>query len=271
MAKKPTKSRRPANEKTLRPVLPNAGIAAEYQRRLLALVDEMAHSVRVLLASVYGANEARIAQDIDIPANALQGQLDHLSKQWQRRFDDGAERLGEWFAQRAKSYADTTLQSILRDAGFSVQFQMSDPVRDAFQAVVHEQVGLIKSIPSQYLQQVQGAVMRSVQQGRDLNALEKELRKQRGITRRRAVLIARDQNNKATATITKLRHQELGITQARWRHSHAGKHPRPSHLKADGEIYDVDKGIYLDGKWVWPGTEINCRCTSSPIIPGFEY
>ncbi|HHN9167526.1 TPA: phage head morphogenesis protein, partial [Escherichia coli] len=49
-----------------------------------------------------------------------------------------------------------------------------------------------------------------------------------------------------------------------------GKQPRPSHVKADGKEFDLDKGLYLDGEWVLPGEAINCRCTWSPVIPGID-
>jgi SPP1 gp7 family putative phage head morphogenesis protein len=112
--------------------------------------------------------------------------------------------------------------------------------------------------------------MRSVARGRDLSYLTDELQKRYGITRRRAALIARDQNNKATSVMQAARQQSLGITQGIWKHSHAGKEPRPSHVKADGKVFELSKGMYLDGKWVMPGEEINCRCTWSPVIPGLS-
>jgi SPP1 gp7 family putative phage head morphogenesis protein len=114
-------------------------------------------------------------------------------------------------------------------------------------------------------------VMRSVATGRDLGTLTKGLQAQFGVTQRRAALIARDQNSKATATITKTRQQGLGITTAKWRHSSAGKVPRPEHVHFNGEIYEVAKGMWsaVDGEYIWPGTCINCRCTSSPVINGF--
>lgn len=257
-----------SQDKVLRPVMPNVGIEAEYRRRLKRLVADMQRSIVYWLSSSYKNNEPQLAQD-DLPANALQDTMDKLAKQWQAKFDKGAEKLGRWFAKKTKNYSDGALKKILADAGFSVQFKMTDTVRDAYDAVIHEQVGLIKSIASEHLQEVQGLVMRSVQHGRDLGPLAKELQKRYGITKRRAALIARDQNNKATSVITRARHQELGIKQARWRHSHGGKHPRPSHLQADGEIYDVSKGMYIDGEWIFPGEKINCRCTAQPIIPGF--
>jgi uncharacterized protein with gpF-like domain len=66
-----------------------------------------------------------------------------------------------------------------------------------------------------------------------------------------------------------VRQKELGITKAIWVHSGGGKHPRPEHVAFSGKEYDVEKGAYLEGKWTWPGFEINCRCTSRSVIPGF--
>ena len=252
----------------LREVHPNRGIEMEYRKRLMRLIDAMQASVEYWLTAKYRQNQPRIAQD-DIPASALQREMDRLGQQWLKRFDEGAEKLAAWFAQRTKSYSDGTLQRILKDAGFSVDFTMTATMRDAYNAVIHEQVGLIKSIPRQYLLEVQGMVMRSVQTGRDLSHISQELVKRYGITKRRAALISRDQNNKATSVVSRVRQQELGIKEAVWRHSHAGKEPRPSHLKADGERYEIAKGMYLDGEWVWPGSLVNCRCTGKPVIPGF--
>jgi SPP1 gp7 family putative phage head morphogenesis protein len=117
--------------------------------------------------------------------------------------------------------------------------------------------------------EVQGLVMRSVQVGRDASYLTDELTKRYGITQRRAELISRDQNNKATSVMNRARQLEIGITEAKWRHSHAGQHPRISHLEADGKVYSIAEGCKIDGEFIWPGEKINCRCTAKPILPGW--
>ncbi len=241
----------------------------EYRRRLMKLIDAMQASVEYWLKARYRQNQPRIAQDVS-PAQALQAEMNDLGKQWIQKFNEGAENLGAWFAQKTKSYADGTLTAILKEAGFSVDFKMTGTMRDAYHAVINEQVGLIKSIAPQYLLEVQGMVMRSVQTGRDLSHISEELAKRYGITKRRAALISRDQNNKATSVVSRVRQQELGITHAIWRHSHAGETPRPSHLAADGKIYEIAKGMYIEGEWILPGEKINCRCTSKPIVPGLD-
>ena len=158
----------------------------------------------------------------------------------------------------------------LKKSGFTIKFTATKTQTEAVQASIAENVALIKSIPAESLSDVQGIVMRAVAEGRDIGAMRQQLQDQFGVTKRRAQTIARDQNNKATAVLVKTRQQELGITHAIWRHSHGGKVPRPEHVKANGQRYEIAKGMFLEGKWVWPGTEINCRCVSASVVPGLE-
>lgn len=254
----------------LRATRPNAGLQAEYRKRLDALIREMHDSVRYWLKLDYRRNEQRIVAMDASPANELRKRMRELSKRWQKQFNEGAGKLADWFANKSLGSTDVQLNKILRDAGVSVKFQMTQGMNDAFDAVRNENVQLIKSIGSEYLSQVEGMVQRSVSQGRDLSDVSKQLEKRFGITRRRAELIARDQNNKATSAINNRRQQDLGITEGIWQHSHAGKHPRESHVDADGKRFELAKGMYLDGEWLMPGEAINCRCTWRPVIPGLE-
>lgn len=254
----------------LKPVSGNAGIEAGYRKRLNALINEMNDSIMYWVSAAYKANtpEAALASD-ESPAMALRSTMSKMARRWQVKFDKGSDKLARWFAESTRDYSDRAFAKILADAGISVQFKSTAAVNDAYQAIIGENVGLIKSIASRNLTQVETMVMQSVQQGRDLSTLSKSLQHEFGVTKRRAALIARDQNNKATATITKTRQQQLGITQAKWRHSSGGKEPRHSHVAANGKTYDIDKGMHLDGKWTWPGVEINCRCVAQPVIQGF--
>lgn len=263
----------------LRPVKANAGIEAEYRRRLQQLVDQMHKSLMCWLSAAYRANTPHAAMAADdatpmrprggSPANAMRQAMHRLSRRWLKAFNDGAPALAKYFADKSMGASDIQLKTILRKAGFSVEFKMTPAANDGYRAVIGENVGLIKSIASEHLAQVEGLVMRSVQHGRDLKWLTDELEKRYKITRKRAAFIARDQNNKATAVITKIRQKGLGITQARWQHSSAGKQPRPSHVAANGKTYDIEKGMLIDGKYIFPGELPNCRCTSQSIIPGF--
>lgn len=253
---------------TLKPVRPNAGVRTAYQRKLERLVDEMANSVTYWLTAAYRNNVTPLAQDAS-PAAIMQEAMRKLSRRWLRKFDKLADELAEWFAQEADQRSLTALQASLRDAGFTVRFSPTRAQNNAMSAIVSENVSLIRSIPEQYLKNVEGAVMRSVATGRDLAPLAKYLEQQHGVCKRRAAFIARDQNNKATSALNVVRQTELGITEGVWRHSGAGKVPRPAHVAHSGKTFDLRKGAFIEGEWIHPGEKPNCRCTWSPVIEGF--
>ncbi len=259
-------------DKTLPPVRPNPTLERRFRKKLLALIEEMHRSVVYWISAQYRETPPAFAEDAS-PANALQREMNGLKVRWLKRFDEDAQRLAEHYAKDIQDRSDAQLKAILKKSGFSVKFRMTKAQRDVKAATVHENVSLIKSIPQKYLSDVEGAVMRSVQTGRDLGALSKNLQKTYDVSKKRAALIARDQNNKATSAMNRARQSELGIKEAVWVHSNAGKTPRPSHLKAgkDKVRYNIEEGWYDPdvGEYILPGQLINCRCTSRSIIPGF--
>lgn len=207
-----------------------------------------------------------------LPAQDLAAELERLRMQWGTKIEQTAPKLARWFADATEARSTAGMRKILRDGGLTVRFQMTPAMRDILEATVHENVSLIRSIGSQYHDQVAGLVMRSVTAGRDLGPLTAELEHRFGVTHRRAALIAKDQGNKATAMMGRARQQEAGLEEAIWLHSHGGKEPRPTHLANSGKRYKISEG-WLDpavGRHIWPGTEINCRCVAKPIVKGFS-
>lgn len=255
--------------KVLPPIHPNVGVEAEFRKKLRAKIDQMHKSVMFWIAQAYKANAPEIAQD-ELPAATLRRVIRELARRWQSEFNDMAPKLAEYYAQSANLRTAKALERILRDGGILIDLKLTREVRDILRAAITENVGLIKSIPQQYFTQIEGHVMRSVQKGGDLATLTKTLQQQYGVTRRRAAFIARDQNNKATAVITRARQLELGIEQAIWSHSGGGKEPRPTHVANSGKKYDVKKGWYdpHEKKYIHPGELINCRCVSRSVVPG---
>src|SRR6185312_17157869 len=140
-------------EATLRPVVPNAGIEAAYRKKLDALIAEMHRSLMYWLKAGYRANEPEIAQDAppgpdaggyepqprrQSPATAMRDRMRRLTRQWQTRFDKAAPELAKYFATAAADRSDATLRSILKKAGFAVQFQMTRAANDVLQATIAE-------------------------------------------------------------------------------------------------------------------------------------
>lgn len=267
--------------KTLKAIHPNVGVEDWYQRELDALLRE-AHAD--LVAMVQTSASIALAQDcvtrrtlpfaaVDAasPNMRLNAALKKWGDKWSRKFDKAADRIAKQFATKSFTAFQSSMRSELAKANFTVRFAPTRASLAAFQATVSENVALIKSIQQQYHTKIQGDVWRAVTRGSDLSKLSTDLRSTYGVSVKRAALIARDQNAKAKATIENTRRQELGITQAIWQHSSAGKEPRPTHVAMNGKVFDLKQGMFDsdEGEWILPGQLINCRCTSRAIIPGF--
>ena len=272
--------------KTARAVRPNKGLEVAYRKELDKLVTEMSNSVQYWLEAAYKANPPRmqeaIAEDAKVgsrakelqefyslrsPSARMRKPMKELADRWIKRFDDMAQTIALRFVEGGVKYTDASFKAALKDAGFTVQFKMTPIMRDAANASIQENVALIKSIPQQYLSDVEGIVMRGYTAGRDLKTISDELQQRYGVTKRRAALISRDQSNKLNATITQARRVDLGLYEAIWVHSGGGKEPRPSHVKAgrDKLKFDVRQGAYLDGEYLLPGQAINCHPGESKV------
>ena len=278
--------------KTLHAIHPNEGVFDWYQVQLhtmLArahadLVDMVQTPASVALAQdgvwrydgVASSDDrywfaTALVHDAASPNTRLNSALKKWGDKWSKKFDKAADRIAKQFAKKSFQAFQTSFRSELAKANFTVRFAPTRASLAAFSATVSENVALIKSIQQQYHTKVQGDVWRAVTRGSDLNKLSTTLRETYSITTKRAALIARDQNAKAKATIENTRRQELGITQAIWQHSSAGKEPRPTHVAMNGKVFDLKQGMYDsdESEWILPGQLINCRCTSRAIIPGF--
>lgn len=252
----------------LKEINPSLGLEVAYRRKLTDLLERMQNDLLRRLKSVYPDTAERLALDDD-PVVTLRKVMNLWGRVWTKRFNDAAADIAQMFATRSQQNLEIAFRKRLKDAGFTVRFRPTERMVSAYRATIAEQVGLIKSIPQQYLKDVEGVVWRGALRGGDMNLISKEIRAKYGVSTRRAALIARDQIAKSKSVFENERRRELQITQAVWKHSHAGRTPRPSHVKMDGKTFDINKGMYDsdEGRWVQPGELINCRCSSRSILP----
>lgn len=239
---------------------------------MLALIDEMRASIEYWLTAQYRDSPPLMAQDAS-PSKEMQRRFQKVADRWRARFDKAAPKIAKAYLDGTFKAADSSMRIALKDAGFAVKFQMTPGMKDALSASLNENVGLIRSIPQQYLQQVEGVISRAYANGQGLDVMVKRLKRLYPKAANRAAIIARDQSNKATAVMVRARQMDLGIEDAIWKHSHGGKTPRPQHVKADGRRYKIAEGCPIPNEkgeleYIQPGEKINCRCVSRPVLPG---
>lgn len=253
----------------------NPSVAAEerYYAALAKLVRRMSEETLEALekffetphAEEYFAQDDTIAAQARILTNALTRKFDGM-------FADISKPLAEKTVNEASQQSKSSLHLSLKDlsGGLSLKTDILTPeIQEMLSASVTENVGLIKSIASQYLQGVQGAVMRSITTGNGLQDLVPFLKNHEGVTLRRARIIAEDQSRKAFNNLNKARMQAVGIKQFEWLHSAGSLHPRPLHIAYNGKIFDFDNLPVIDprtGVRGIPGQLINCKCRMVPVL-----
>lgn len=256
--------------KTVRAVYPNAGVRAWYRKRLFKELDEMQRSIAYWLEAAWKRRESEIVGDAS-PARELMYIFSSNMRRWLGRWNRLAEWLAERFIGKVDSTTTTSMKDAFKAAGFSVKFPASRALNSVTQALIAENVSLIKSIASQYLTDVEGIVTRGVSMGRDVGYIADELGKRYAITKRRAKMIARDQTDKATMAIQRVHDEKLGITEGVWVHLPGQKSSRETHKAMDGMKFKISDGIFDSavGRKVLPSELPCCRCVYRAVLPEF--
>ena len=137
--------------KVARPVWPSVAARQRYQRALLTEIRRMAASVEYWLTAERRTDPPALAEDAT-PSERMRREFKKLSERWQMRFDEMAPKVAESFLKNQFKGTDSAMRQALRDAGWVIEFKLTPAMRDAFEASLAENVGLIRSIPAQYLQ-----------------------------------------------------------------------------------------------------------------------
>lgn len=257
-------------------VRPSAGLERWYRKKLMKEIRAMQDSVLWWLRAVYRSRESEIVAATDAsPAHEIWDDLRKVMRRWEKHFDELGPKLAKQFVGRLSRAERARFEQALKNSGWTVKLYMPRGVNNVFQASVLENVNLIKSIPQKYLTNVESLVSVSIQNGKDLDFLTKELHKQYDITERRAQMIARDQNNKITSALDRAHADNLGITDAVWVYTYGSKEPRHTHVEMDGMRFKLSEGLYDPNprvaRNIQPAELVNCRCMYRLLLPEMDY
>lgn len=134
-------------------------------------------------------------------------------------------------------------------------------LEDKLGAFARQNAQLIKSVPADYLHDIEQTTLRYLREGRRAEELAGELEDRFGVAQNRAALIAVDQIGKLNSELTTERHTSLGITRYYWRNV-GDERVRPDHVAKDGRIFEYSKPP-LGGH---PGMPVRCRCYQDPVV-----
>lgn len=252
----------------------SASNAGRYSVQLERLVQIMAREVERALKQFFETQHAQefFAQDASTASQA-RILMNALIKKFNDMFAVNAKLEAERMAARGAKSSSTAVHSSIQELSgglsLSTRSLTEGDTADILTATIAENVGLIKSISQQYLDGVQGAVMRSITTGNGLQDLVPFLAQHKGVTLRRARMISHDQTRKLFNNLNREKLQNLGMKKFEWLHTSGSREPRELHISYSGKIFSFDDPPIIDkntGERGIPGQAINCRCRIIPVI-----
>ena len=165
---------------------------------------------------------------------------------------------------RVNGYHRTRLIQTFRAAlGVDISRLLQEgPVRQAMEARIAENVGLIKTIPQTLHDDLRKRLSRELTEAAfDRQRLSKLLNTQFKSTGYNLRRLTRDQTTKAIGQFTEIRQRQIGVEEYRWLTSQ-DERVRPEHVANSGMVFRWDTPPATGA----PGEDIMCRCVAIPII-----
>ncbi|MCA6941336.1 phage head morphogenesis protein [Pectobacterium polaris] len=284
MAKTPIRRRAP-----IRPIKPNDAAERFYRAQLRGIVRQMAQAVDEALIPVLRRNYTADSYFTDILKEAIRQASERFMN---TAFQRNAERLSQRVVSRAESdSSEAFVEQINRAIGIDMTALMiNDNLVDYIDASIESNVALIKSLSSDYFDDIQMQTFEGFLRGDSLTTIIRNIQQSTGAAYNRANLIARDQSAKLQADFTSARQQNAGIDRFRWSTSQdvrvsgnpAGKYPlaKISCFAISRIDVGMGTGVYLWSRGakyngqtdLFPGrAHIGCRCNAIPQIKGLDY
>lgn len=259
------------------PLSYNVSQQQKYKKAIRELVATMTEETQAELVKLFKRDGTMDADEtITTQSKRI---LSELTKRFQRLFNRKSTEIVDKMLEGALKSSATSLHTSLEKLSGGLTLRTSAVPKELTaitQAIVNENLSLIRSIPQEYLNDVRGSVMRSIATGNGLKDLEPEIRKYKGITQRRVNNIALDQTRKTYNAINRERMKAIGVNKFRWLHSGGGQHPRKSHEALSGKVFSFDNTPIINAEQVArgyespqrgiPGQAINCKCTMEPVL-----
>lgn len=138
-------------------------------------------------------------------------------------------------------------------------------------ALMAETSQWIKTLRDDTFQKFTNNTLFAMSQGESLDTIVSQFDGIVSERKNHAKFLARNQVQNYNSITTKIRAQNLGITKAIWETA-GDERVRPSHEDREGKEFDLAEGLYssVDDLYLLPGTDYNCRCTYTMIIPETE-
>lgn len=183
------------------------------------------------------------------------GRIDTITQQMLGKLDKKSK---EEFYKRVAAKTGINIADLIAKEG----------MKSTTNALMAETSQWIKTLRDDTFQKFTNNTLFAMSQGESLDTIVNQFDDVVSERKNHAQFLARNQVQNYNSVTTKIRAQNLGITKAVWETA-GDERVRPSHADREGKEFDLAEGLYssYDDLYLLPGTDYNCRCTYTMIIP----
>ncbi len=255
------------------PIKSQKGLELQYQRELNKLGRSLIKAVNSeLLPFLKNSQESYVmdgyVDNINAIFRRLNGQFTGAVTMGFAK-NTSAQMVAKVGANNKRRFNKTVEKVVGVDLGSVVR---SEGLEDFVELSINKNVSLIKSLPEEYLKQVETIVNNGVISGERYSSIAKKINAKVGSANsklaNRIKTIARNEVQTINSQISLRRNEALGIKKGIFDTSD-DERVRKCHAELDGVEYDLKKGAWSKTcqKFIQPGiTDINCRCSFRPVI-----
>lgn len=269
VAQKPGPRLKKRHGRKLRAIKPDRKDELFYKSQLLDLVRRLEEFTRKeLIPELQRVEPYRhIGDSVSVRDMSMVEDIRRFIQRMARSFGDIsglAARLSQAAVARSLGSVDGKLSAAIKKSiGIDIRGFLtgSGPIQDVVRMYTKANLDLIKSIPEQYFEKLEKALVKNMESGARFEKLISEVERIGGVTESRAALIARDQTSKMNGAFNEVRQRSLGIESYEWQTS-GDERVRDEHVENDGKVFRWDS----PPKTGHPGEDIQCRCVAIPIF-----
>lgn len=261
------------------PLKPNERTMQREVDKVEFMVDKMNRDVSREVNKLFSSDLAKesVAMDASLSSQASI-LMNDLSKKWEKRFNEFAKEFSKGMVGRQLNDTSRDLHNSLEklSGGLSIDTStMSQRTKDIARASIDQSTSLIKSIQSDYIDEVREGLMRNiVDSSQNFTSLKESvnslLSDRYRVQKNKAKNTTLDQIRKTYQGISDQRMRDAGMTKYEWVHTGGSKQPRNYHRDfLNGKVFDLNDPPVIDLRTKekgHPGDAINCKCIKRPVI-----
>lgn len=237
---------------TLRPIQTTQAQAKALARIYAPIMQVWSDGARDRILPAYARSLATFTgdspADIEIEIEAVEEEAVRATFSFRELFRSWSEQLMQWHITRLGSQLSYA-------TNVDVTTQLGGANGTLADALARN-TALVRDVSDQARGRIADIVFRGLQQRTPIRDVAREIEHALSLGKRRSLLIASDQTVKLSASLDKLRQEQLGFSSFVWRHG-GSAHPRLYHVARDGEVFRWDSEIARTDP---PGYAVSCKC-----------